>query len=228
MENFNEEKTIEKIEDDGFKVPDPEETAEEIAEEIEAESRPIQSALAKDVFEWLQIIVTAVVGVVITFTIFFRVATIDGPSMKETLHHGDKVIITNFAYTPKNGDIVVISRNYDNKADNVATTEMPIIKRVIATEGQTVDIDFENGIVYVDGKALSEPYTSSPTTRKFDVEFPLTVAPGCIFVLGDNRNDSMDSRDSNIGNEGMIDTRYVLGKAIYRIFPFEAVGGLYK
>ena len=228
MENFNEEKTIEKIEDDGFKVPDPEETAEEIAEEIEAESRPIQSALAKDVFEWLQIIVTAVVGVVITFTIFFRVATIDGPSMKETLHHGDKVIITNFAYTPKNGDIVVISRNYDNTADNVATTEMPIIKRVIATEGQTVDIDFENGIVYVDGKALSEPYTSSPTTRKFDVEFPLTVAPGCIFVLGDNRNDSMDSRDSNIGNEGMIDTRYVLGKAIYRIFPFEAVGGLYK
>jgi len=228
LENFNEEKTIEKIDNDGFIVTDPEETAEEIAEEIEAEQKPFVSAIAKDVFEWLQIIVTAVVSVVIIFTLFFRVATIDGPSMKETLHHGDKVIITNFAYTPKNGDIVVISRNYNNSLDGVVASEMPIIKRVIATEGQTVDIDFENSIVYVDGKALSEPYTSSPTTRKFDVEFPLTVSPGCVFVLGDNRNDSMDSRDSNIGNEGMIDTRYILGKAIFRVFPFEAAGGLYK
>lgn len=228
MDNFKDEKNIDEVKADGFIVTNPDETAEEISEEINAQSKPFVSAVAKDVFEWLQTIVIAVVSVVIIFTLFFRVATIDGPSMKETLHHGDKVIMSNFAYTPKNGDIVVISRNYDNSLQNVESSDMPIIKRVIATEGQTVDIDFENGIVYIDGKALDEPYTSSPTTRKFDVEFPLTVSPGCVFVLGDNRNDSTDSRDSRIGNDGMIDTRYILGKAIYRIFPFDAVGGLYN
>lgn len=228
MDNFNQENIIPQPSNDGFIVSDVETVAQEIDEEISETQKPFLSAVAKDVFEWLEIIVTAVVSVVVIFTLFFRVATIDGPSMKETLHHGDKVIITNFAYTPKYKDIVVISRNYDNTLENVTTSEMPIIKRVIATEGQEVDIDFEKGIVYVDGKALDEPYISTATKRQFDVEFPLTVAPGCIFVLGDNRMDSMDSRDSRIGNDGMVDTRYVLGKAIYRIFPFDDFGGLYN
>ena len=228
MDNYNDEKIISEQKNDGFCVNDVEKTAEEISENIVKEKKPVLSAFAGEVFEWLEVIVTAVISVVVVFTLVFRVATIDGPSMKETLHHGDKVIISNLAYTPKNGDIVVISRNYNNTLDSVESSEMPIIKRVIATEGQKVDINFQSGEVFVDGKLLQEPYISTPTTRKFDVEFPLTVAPGCIFVLGDNRMDSQDSRDSRIGNDGMVDTRYVLGKAIYRIFPFEDFGGLYN
>lgn len=216
------------FDDKVFHIDDTEEVSKNITESFKKENNFFLSAVKKEVLDWLEVVITAVISVVIIFTLFFRVATIDGPSMKETLHHGDKVIITNFAYRPKNGDIVVISRNYNNTIEDVNASQMPIIKRVIATEGQTVDINFEKGIVYVDGKALDEPYTSSPTTRQFDIKFPITVSPGCIFVLGDNRNDSLDSRDSSIGLDGMIDERYVLGKAIYRIFPLDDFGGLYK
>jgi signal peptidase I len=108
LDNFNQENIIQQPSNDGFIVSDVETVAQEIDEEISETQKPFLSAVAKDVFEWLEIIVTAVVSVVVIFTLFFRVATIDGPSMKETLHHGDKVIITNFAYTPKYKDIVVI------------------------------------------------------------------------------------------------------------------------
>lgn len=178
----------------------------------------------KVIFEWLEVIITAIIAVVIIFTFIFKVVTIEGGSMKETLHHGDKVIISNMFYTPEQGDIVVISRNIDNSVDEESSA--PIIKRIIATEGQTVDIDFEKGIVYVDGVALDEPYTRTPTNLKYDIEFPVLVSDGCVFVLGDNRNDSRDSRSSMIGDDGMIDTRYILGKAVLRILPFSKFGGL--
>ncbi len=180
----------------------------------------------KDVFEWLDVLVIAIVAVVLVFSFVFRVATIDGDSMRDTLIEGERVIISNVFYTPQAGDIVVISRNIDNDISNNNQSALPIIKRVIATQGQTVDIDFEKGIVYVDGKALDEPYTKTPTTKKHDIDFPVVVDEGCIFVLGDNRNESLDSRSSQIGNYGMVDTRYVLGHAIYRIFPFSKIGGL--
>ena len=106
----------------------------------------------KDLFEWTDVIITAIIAVVIIFTFVFKVVTIDGNSMKNTLFNGDKVIITNMFYEPKRGDIVVISRNIDNSLDNNGNE--PIIKRIIATEGQTVDINFETGVVYVDGIAL--------------------------------------------------------------------------
>ena len=139
---------------------------------------------------------------------------------------GDKVIITNLGYEPKNGDIVVVSRNAENTVESQQNSDEPIIKRVIAVGGQTVDIDFEKGIVYVDGKALKEDYISSKTVNKYDVQFPVYVPEGYIFVLGDNRAASLDSRNSLIGENGLIDTRYVLGHAIFRIFPFDRIGGL--
>ncbi|MBQ8266820.1 MAG: signal peptidase I [Clostridia bacterium] len=176
------------------------------------------------IFDWLEVLVHAIIAVVICFSFLFRIATIDGPSMENTLHNGERVIISNLFYEPKVGDIVVISRNAENSVYTMNESNTPIIKRIIATEGQTVDIDFEEGIVYVDGIALEEPYTKTPTNRKWDIEFPVTVDEGCIFVLGDNRNDSMDSRDSRIGEYGMIDTRYILGHAIYRVFPFDKIG----
>lgn len=181
-------------------------------------------SLVKSIFEWLEVIITAIIAVVVIFTFVFKVVTIEGGSMRETLHNGDKVIISNMFYTPKQGDIVVVSRNIDNSVDEASS--VPIIKRIIATQGQTVDIDFEQGIVFVDGVALDEPYTRTPTNLKYDIEFPVLVSDGCVFVLGDNRNDSRDSRSSLIGDNGMIDTRYILGKAVLRFMPFDKFGGL--
>ncbi len=179
-------------------------------------------SLRSEIFEWLDVIITAIIAVVIIFSLIFRVATIDGPSMENTFFTGDKVIISNFLYTPKHGDVVVVSRNADNSVETLS--DEPIIKRVIAVAGQKVDIDFEKGIVFVDDVALDEPYTKTPTNVNYDLQFPVYVPEGCIFVLGDNRNESLDSRASAIGHNGMIDTRYVIGRAVVRIFPLSEAG----
>ena len=183
---------------------------------------------AEEIFDWLDVFATAIITVVIVFSLICRIATVQGESMQNTLFTGDKVIISNLSYTPEQGDIVVVSRNANNSLDTVAASNEPIIKRVIAVGGQTVNIDFERGVVSVDGVELEEPYTKTLTTSKYDVEFPIYVPEGYIFVLGDNRNDSMDSRDSRIGDGGLVDTRYVLGHAIFRIFPFDSIGSLLK
>ena len=192
---------------------------------------PRTQPVSRDVFEWIDTFVVALVTVVIIFTFFFRIATIVGDSMQNTLYQGERIVVSNLFYTPKNGDIVVISRNTNNEVYNHEHDSEPIIKRVIATGGQFVDIDFVSGKVYVgpdlsNMQELDEPYTKTLTTRKFEVEFPLYVDEGYIFVLGDNRGDSLDSRSDRIGENGLIDERYVLGKAIFRIWPFDRIGGL--
>lgn len=183
-----------------------------------------KSESVKDfLFDWIEVLVHAIIVVVICFTFIFRIATIDGPSMMDTLINGERVIITNLFYEPKAGDIVVISRNKENSTYTSDASNTPIIKRIIATEGQTVRIDFEEGVVYVDEVALDEPYTRTKTNRSYDIDFstPQMVPEDCVFVLGDNRNDSIDSRDTSIG---MIDERYILGHAVYRVFPFNKIG----
>lgn len=163
------------------------------------------------ILSYLHDIVFLVAAVLLVFSLLFRVIVVSGPSMKSTLVDGDWLLLVNnvFYSEPKQGDIVVISK----KAYDEGT---PIIKRVIATEGQTVDIDFISGYVYVDGKRLDEVYVNTPTNLNEGVEFPLTVNENCLFVLGDNRNESKDSRSPEIG---LVDTREVLGKAIFLIFP---------
>jgi len=170
-------------------------------------------SLSEEVFDWMLEIVTAVVILLLVFTFGIRTVDVYGNSMLPTLHHQEKLLLNRFLYTPEYGDIVVITKPCDG--------DEPLIKRIIATENQEVDIDFEKGIVYVDGVALQEDYVMAPTIRSFDVEFPCVVPEGCVFVLGDNRNNSKDSRASSVG---MVDERYILGEVIFRITPFEKMG----
>ena len=151
------------------------------------------------------------VAILLIFLLLFRVVVVSGPSMNDTLVHGDYLLLLNnvFYSDPKQGDIIVAAKASFKDGE-------PIIKRVIATEGQWVDIDFDAGIVYVNGTALDEPYTKTPTNIFEGVGFPLMVDEGCIFVMGDNRNESKDSRSLEIG---LIDKREVLGKAIFLFLP---------
>ena len=160
---------------------------------------------------YLHDLVYLLAGVVLVLLLLFRIVVVSGPSMFRTLMDGDYLIIVSRAiyHTPRQGDIIVASKESFRNGE-------PIVKRVIATEGQTVDIDFETGVVYVDGVALEEDYVYTPTNHYEGTAFPLTVDDGCVFVMGDNRNLSMDSRDPEIGQ---IDCRQILGKAVFLFFP---------
>ena len=165
----------------------------------------------KNTLAYLRDLISMIAGIMLLFSLCFRVVIVSGPSMKDTLHHGDLLIVLGdlFYNVPEIGDVVVVSKStFDNGK--------PIIKRVIAQEGQTVDIDFDSGIVFVDGRALSEPYCLTPTNLYEGVDFPITVPDGCVFVMGDNRNESKDSRSSDIG---MVDTREIIGRAVFLLFP---------
>ena len=169
-----------------------------------------------DLFDWLETFVTALVACILIFTFVGHTVGVIGPSMQQTLQEGDRLVISRLFYTPKAGDIVVLRKD--------SFRSEPIIKRIIATEGQTVDIDFDEGVVYVDGVALDEPYVNAPTYEPEDFTEPVTVPEGCVFVMGDNRNRSTDSRTDSIG---CVDVRYILGKALFRLTPLDKFGSIY-
>ena len=159
--------------------------------------------------EWLQALVCSVVIVALCFTFGVRIVGVEGVSMEPTLRQNDKLLVVSSLWTqPKDGDVVVVRKN--------SFMEEPIVKRVIATEGQTVDIDFSNGTVSVDGIVLEEPYIKEMTLTAGDLQFPFTVSPNCVFLMGDNRNESTDSRWSWLGE---VDRRYILGKAVWLLLP---------
>lgn len=170
-------------------------------------------SLKKEVMEWMETLVWATVAVVLVFTFVGRTAVVSGSSMVPTYHDGDRMLISALGYSPKQGDIVVFA---DKGGD-----DENLIKRVIATEGQTVDIDFETGEVTVDGVVLDEPYINETTHEEGNMEFPATVPEGHCFVMGDNRNNSRDSRFKSIG---MVDERLILGRAYWQIFPLSKLG----
>lgn len=160
---------------------------------------------------YLHDLVIYVSVILLIFLLLFRVIVVDGDSMYSTLWDGDYLLLlSNLIYpNPEVGDIVVVSKqSYDSGS--------PIVKRVIASEGQIVDIDFENGIVYVDGLPLQEEYINTATNLQEGMSFPLLVEKDCYFVMGDNRNNSRDSRSPDIGQ---VDRREILGKAIFLMIP---------
>ena len=186
MENFN----------DNLEMNDGEEITERIS--------------GRETYEWVRSLVSAVLIITLTFTFAVRMMGVSGPSMIPTLQNGDRLIVVNSTICGdyEVGDIVI--------ARKMSFSDESIVKRVIATEGQTVDIDFDLGRVYVDGVELHEDYINDLTYLQEGTEFPLTVPQGSVFLMGDNRNHSNDSRDDRLGP---VEEQLIIGKAVFVLFP---------
>ena len=168
------------------------------------------------ILEYLHDVVYILALILVLFTFCMRVVIVSGSSMFSTLVDGDYLLLINrpLCGDLEQGDIVVASMERFKDGE-------PIVKRVVATEGQTVDIDFRAGIVYVNGVALEEEYTYTPTHLSEGMEFPLVVEEGCLFLMGDNRGDSRDSRAPEIG---LVDEREILGRAVFLLMPGTGTG----
>ena len=182
----------------------------------EASEAETEVNVHKEIYEWMQCVVIALICCVLMFVFVARVIDVVGYSMVPTLDNGDKIIITRWAGDYEIGDIVVLRKD--------TFREEPIVKRIIAEAGQTVEFDFTTGAVYVDGVELDEPYIKELTYDPEDITGPVVVEEGCVFVLGDNRNNSTGSRTATIG---CVDERYIMGKVIFRILPFSKMGAIY-
>lgn len=190
-----------------------------LEEESKPEIRIVKNPVASTVFDWLGSLFSALVVVLVIMTFCFRIIDVDGRSMEPTLIDTDKVVITNLFYTPHDGDIVIISHatNYSK----------PLVKRVIATAGQAVRIDYANNEVYVDGQKLDEPYIQGITVQGDIPESELNgiVPEGKVFVMGDNRTISLDSRYREVG---YIDVDAIIGKAQLDVIPHKYEDGKLK
>ncbi|WP_411676686.1 signal peptidase I [Caproicibacter sp.] len=184
--------------------------------EAEKGKKPSKTnGFAVNCYEWIEALITSLIIVVLLFSFSVRVVSVSGPSMLPNLHSGDRILLFSGFYKPRQDDVVVITHTQG--------LSEPIIKRVIALENQTVNIDFQSGTVIVDGKRLDESrYIQNGITKQpSDYQFPLTVPKGCVFVLGDNRLVSNDSRSRDVG---MVDQRFILGKAEWVLYPFDRFG----
>lgn len=186
---------------------------EAIGESKKKKRKDSPSGFISWLFDWVSALLFAFVIFVLILTFCFRLVDVDGSSMLQTLQDGNKVIVTGLNYEPQVGDIVVISHG--------AELDKALVKRIIAVGGQTVDINSETGEVIVDGIVLDEPYINGKTVAEGDTEFPLEVTDGNVFVLGDNRPISKDSRYTEVG---LIENENIIGKVRFRIYPFNEFG----
>ena len=175
-----------------------------------------RNGLLFELYDWMEVLIVSIAVVFSLFSFFFRIAVVDGDSMKNTLHNGEKLFLQELFYTPKQGDIIVCQDEYFG-------FEKPIVKRIIATEGQTVSINCETWEVTVDGVVLEEDYVNRKSAPMLGWSYgeSYTVPEGHVFVMGDNRNESRDSRD---GLVGAIDERYIIGKVVFRLLPLSKFG----
>lgn len=171
----------------------------------------------RGMYEWLQAITGILVVLILVFTFLGRITPVKGVSMEPTLYTGDLMLVRSLGYTPEQGDVVVLTKEFDAASG-------PIVKRVIATGGQRVDIDYSAGLVYVDGVPLEEPYINERMQQPwYGGHTSVLVPEGSVFVMGDNRNHSNDSRDVTLGT---VDERYILGQALLVFFPFRNLGAI--
>lgn len=193
-----------------------------MSEEFKSQSEKAQpeesGGLKRELFEWMQIVVFCTVTAVLLFNCVARISRVEGESMDYTLRQNELLLVWSLGYSPRQGDIVIL-----NKTTADFLGEHAIVKRVIATGGQTVDIDYAHGFVYVDGELLDEPYIAGemylPATPHM-MQTHFEVPEGEVFVMGDNRNYSTDSRDDRLGT---IHEDYILGHAVAVLFPFGAI-----
>ena len=176
-----------------------------------------KNTLAGELFFWAQALTVALAVLVCVNTFFFRLSGVVGQSMENTLHQGDQLILQVIGYNqPERGDIIVC---YSDAFGGEA-----LVKRVIAVEGDTVDIS-DDGYMVVNGEALYEPYAKEAMwdEKRGDQTYPLTVKEDHLFLVGDNRNGSSDSRNLFVGQ---IAEDRVIGKALFRVFPLHKIGGV--
>ncbi len=185
-----------------------------VEKKIDNETEEESIKLSQIIYDIAGTIFLAIILLFITMTFFARQVTVDGPSMKETLHDKDRLLVSCFDYVPKNGDIVIVTHG-----ENL---DEPIVKRVIATAGQHLEINYANGEVSVDGKVLDEKYivgTTIPVPNATVI--PEVIPDGYVFVMGDNREHSLDSRSATVG---LVPVENIIGKAFIRIYPFDSFG----
>ena len=170
------------------------------------------------VYEIAGTIFSAIIVLLLVMSFVFRQVTVEGRSMNDTLTDGDRLLVSVLGYTPKTGGIVVITHGKYTDHDE------SLIKRVIAVEGQRLRINYETGDVSIDGVLLNEPYITGKTNRVVNsAQIPDVIPKGYVFVMGDNRQNSLDSRSASID---LIPVENIVGKALFRVYPLNSFGSI--
>ncbi len=214
---------------------------EEEEEKMEAEQAEASGAgrekrrkmFCAEALDWFDTVSSSVLAIILIFALATRLSTVDGSSMFPTLHDRERILVTDFMYTPAHNDIVVLWAGglYNEMTDNYGKA---IVKRVIGTAGDTIRIDFDAGVVYRNGEALPHEIVggilyedghaiNDYTHESLDMSGSVTVPEDYVFVMGDNRNDSTDSRSVRVG---LVNVNNIIGKVYLRILPFERFGGV--